>query len=40
MVGLDFVKKIDKDWEDRIIREYIEQFNERHCPYCDGLINF
>ena len=39
MVGLDFVKKIDIDWEDRIIREYVEQFNECYCPYCNGIAN-
>ncbi len=39
MVGLDFVKTMDKDWEDRIIRVYIEQFNESYCPYCNGVIN-
>jgi len=38
MVGLDFVKKIDIDWEDRINREYVEQFNECKCPYCNSII--
>ncbi len=39
MVGLDFVKKIDKDWENSITKLYIEQFSEAKCPYCDGIIN-
>ena len=40
MVGLDFVKMVDKDWDKRINRVYVEQFNDAHCPYCDGIINF
>ena len=38
MVDLDFVKKIDKDWRNRISREYVEQLNESKCPYCDKVI--
>ena len=39
MVGLDFVKKMDKDWENRINRAYIERYNENYCPYCDKVID-
>ena len=39
MIDLNFVKKIDKDWKTRVAREYVEQFNEAKCPYCDGIIN-
>jgi len=39
MVGLDFVKKMDNDWEKRINRVYVERYNEDYCPYCDKKIN-
>ena len=39
MLGLEFVKKIDKDWERSITRLYVEQFNDSKCPFCDGIIN-
>lgn len=30
MLGLDFVKKIDNDWEKRITRLYVEHYNENY----------
>jgi len=30
---------MDKDWENSIIRVYIERYNENYCPYCDKVIN-
>ena len=38
MVGLDFVKKIDKDWEKNINRMFINNYNEEHCPFCGKII--
>jgi hypothetical protein len=40
MVGLDFVKKMDKNWKNSIIRVHVEQYNESYCPYCDNLNYF
>lgn len=34
MLDLDFIKKIDNNWEKRITRLHIEQFNEKYCPIC------
>jgi len=39
MIGLDFVKKMDKDWEKNISRVYVRQYNEDYCPNCGDVIN-
>ena len=39
MVGLDFVKKMDKDWEKKISRVYVIKYNEDYCPNCGNVIN-
>jgi hypothetical protein len=39
MVGLDFVKRMDNNWEKRINRLHVERFNELYCPYCCEVIN-
>jgi hypothetical protein len=39
MIGLEFVKKIDNDWEKKINRLYIRKYDDDYCPYCGSTID-
>ena len=39
MIGLDFVKKMDKNWEKKVHKIYIKNYNEKYCPFCGGVLN-
>jgi hypothetical protein len=39
MIGLEFVKKIDKNWKKNIDKVYVYNFNEKQCPNCRNSIN-
>ena len=34
MIGLEFVKKIDKDWKNHVKSENVFNLNEIKCPIC------
>ena len=39
MIDLDFVKKIDKNWENSVIKVYVKRYSEKHCTNCGSIIN-
>ena len=39
MIDLDFLKKIDKNWNKKINKIYITNYNEKHCPFCGEIIH-
>jgi hypothetical protein len=39
MIDLDFVKKIDKNWEKNINKIYIKKYNENYCINCGSIID-
>ena len=38
MITLEFVKKIDENWEKRIISENVANLNEVKCPICGNRV--
>jgi len=39
MIGIDFVKKIDKNWNKSINKIHVTNYNEKHCPFCGETIH-
>jgi hypothetical protein len=39
MIGLDFVKKIDKDWKKNIKFTNIKEYKKENCPFCGCVLN-
>ena len=39
MIGLDFVKKIDKNWDKKINILYVQNYNEKRCQSCGEIIH-
>jgi len=40
MIDLDFVKKIDKNWNKKVNKIYVKNYNEHHCPFCGELLKY
>jgi hypothetical protein len=38
MIGLEFVKKIDKNWDKKIKKIYVKNYNNELCPFCGELL--
>jgi hypothetical protein len=38
MIGLDFVKKIDKNWDKNIRIIYVQNYDEKRCKTCGKII--